>query len=74
MLPDKASGMTIHYGGVYIKSPSYPDDERDTWSVWDPRTVWHGAQIVSSGLTFQQAERAALRCSGAASDRDPQDG
>ena len=60
-LPANATKVAIHYGEVYIQSPSYPDDERDTWSVWDPRPVRQGARRIGNGLSFADAEAVALK-------------
>jgi hypothetical protein len=60
-VPDGATGVTVYYGEVYIESPGYPEDERGTWTVWDPRPVRQGARLIESGLTFRKAEAVAKK-------------
>lgn len=59
-VPSKASGVTVYYGEIYIESPGYPNDERNLWTVWDPRPVRQGARMILSGLPFAEAEKHAL--------------
>lgn len=60
-VPEKASGVTVYYGDVFVESPAFPEDERGTWTVWDPRPVRQGARMVGSGLTFRRAEAIAIK-------------
>ncbi len=60
-VPEGATGVTVHYGDVYVESPAYPEDERGTWTVWDTRQVRQGARLIESGLTFRKAEALAKR-------------
>ena len=60
-VPEGATGVTVYYGEVYIESPGYPEDERGTWTVWDPRPVRQGARMIESGLTFRKAEAVAKK-------------
>jgi hypothetical protein len=62
-IPPQSTGVVVHYGEVYIESPSYPDDTRESWSVWDPRPVRQGARCIGDKLSFQAAEAMALRAS-----------
>lgn len=60
-VPEGATGVTVYYGEVYIESPGYPENERDTWTVWDPRSMRQGARMIESGLTFRKAEALAKK-------------
>lgn len=59
MVPNGATGVRVYFGEVYIESPGYPDDERDMWTVWDPRPVRQGARCIKSGLSYPMAAALA---------------
>jgi len=53
--------VRIEFGdGVFAESPSYPQDRRGAWTVWDSRPVRQGARSVGSGLSFEDARSLAL--------------
>lgn len=57
---DAVTRVRIDFGHVYIETPSYPNERRDVWTVWDPRPVSQGARCVAYGLTYEEARALAL--------------
>lgn len=64
-IPEGATRVSVDFGrpdlGVFIQSPSHPDDEPGKWTVWDRRPVRQGARQIAHGLSFQDASDLAKR-------------